>query len=93
MKYRLGNFLYGAGLVGAAICLLYAVDAVWVHESGRSLLGITGRFKSQEDVTAAIIISIVLAAVSAGIGTSARSYVNKSAARRAAQAGQSIRNK
>ena len=93
MKDRLGDILYGAGLVAAAICLLYAVDVVWVHESGRSLLGITGRFISQEDVSAGIIISIILAGVSWGVGAAARSYVNKSAAKRAAEASSKLTDK
>ena len=77
MNTRLGNILYRAGLVGAALSLLYVVDAVWVHESGRSLLPISGRFMSREDMFAAIAIGIVLALVSWGTGTAARYYVNK----------------
>ncbi len=72
-----GNILYGAGLVGAAISLFYAVDAIWVHESGRSLLPISGRFVSREDMLTAIAIGIVLALLSWGVGGVARYYVNK----------------
>ena len=77
MNTRLGNILYRAGLVGAALSLLYAVDAIWVHESGRSLLPISGRFVSREDMLTAIAIGIVLALLSWGTGTAARRYVNK----------------
>ena len=61
MNTRLGNILYRAGLVGAALSLLYVVDAIWVHESGKSLLPISGRFMSREDMFAAIAIGVVLA--------------------------------
>ncbi len=77
MNTRLGNILYRAGLVGAALSLLYAVDAIWVHESGRSLLPISGRFVSREDMLTAIAIGIVLALLSWGVGGVARYYVNK----------------
>ena len=77
MAARLGNILYRAGLVGAALSLLYVVDAIWVHESGKSLLPISGRFMSREDMFAAIAIGVVLALLSWGTGTAARYYVNK----------------
>ena len=77
MNTHCGNILYGAGLVGAAISLFYTVDAIWVHESGRSLLSVSGRFMSREDMFAAIAIGIVLSLVSWGTGTAARYYVNK----------------
>ena len=77
MNTRLGNILYRAGLVGGALSLLYAVDAVLVHESGRSLLPISGRFMSREDMFAAIAIGVVLALLSWGTGTAARYYVDK----------------
>jgi hypothetical protein len=77
MKTLLGNILYGAGLVGAALSLLYAIDAIWVHQSGRSLLRISGRFVSREDMLTAIAIGIVLALLSWGVGGVARYYVNK----------------
>ena len=77
MKTLLGNILYGAGLVGAAISLLYAIDALWVHVSGRSLLAISGRFVSREDMLAALTIGVVLALLSWGAGMAARYYVNK----------------
>ena len=77
MNTHCGNILYGAGLVGAAISLFYTVDAIWVHESGRSLLSVSGRFMSREDMLAAIAIGIVSALMSWGAGTAARYYVNK----------------
>ena len=77
MAALLGNILYRAGMVGAALSLLYAVDAIWVHASGRSLLPIPGRFVSREDMFAAIAIGVVLALLSWGTGTAARRYVNK----------------
>ncbi len=72
-----GNILYGAGLVGAAISLFYAVDVVWVHESGKSLLPISGRFMSREDMFAAIAFGVTLALLSGGAGEIARYYVKK----------------
>ena len=77
MNTRLGNILYGAGLVGAVISLFYVVDAVWVHEAGGSLLPISGRYMSREDMLAAIAIGVVLALLSGGAGGVARYYVNK----------------
>ncbi len=77
MKTLLGNILYRAGMVGAALSLLYAVDAIWVDQIGRSLLPIFGHFMPREDVLYTIEIGIVLALVSWGTGTAARYYVNK----------------
>ena len=69
--------LYRAGLVGAALSLLYAVDVIWVHASGRSLLPIPGRFVSREGMLTAIAIGLMLALLSWGTGTAARYLVNK----------------
>ena len=77
MNTRFGNILFGAGLVGAALSLFYAIDAVWVHEGGGSLLPISGRYMSREDMLAAIAIGAVLALLSGGDGGVARYYVNK----------------
>ena len=77
MNSRLGNILYGAGLVGVAISLFYVVDAIWVHQSGGSLLPISGRYMSREDMLAAIATGVMLALLSAGAGEVARYYVNK----------------
>ncbi len=76
MNTRLGNILYGAGLIGAAISILYSIDAVWVHESGKSLLSMSGRFISREDMLAAIGIGIALTLLSWGAGAAARYFVN-----------------
>ena len=84
MDTRLGNILYGIGLVGAALSLVYAIDAIWVHASGKSLLPIAGRFVSRESMLVAIGIGIALALSSWGGGAAARHLVNKSAEKRAA---------
>lgn len=79
MNTRFGNILFGAGLVGAAISLFYAVDAVWVGRGAGSLLPISGRYMSREEMLAAIAIGVLLALLSAGAGGVARYFVNKSA--------------
>ena len=84
MNTRLGNILYGAGLVGAATSIIFSVDAIWVHGSGKSLLPIHGRFISREDMLATVAIGIVLTLLSWGAGTTARYTLNKSAEKRAA---------
>lgn len=88
MNTRLGNILYNAGMAGAAFSLLYAIDAIFVHGSGRSLLPISGRHVSREEMLIAIGISIALALLSWGAGGAARYYLNKSAESRAAQSSQ-----
>ncbi len=85
MKTRFGDVLFWTGLAGAAICILYAVDTIWIRESGRSLLGISGLFESFDDTFAAVAIGVVLAALFCGAGVAARSFVNKSAELRAAE--------
>lgn len=79
MNRRLGNILYGASLVGAAISILYAVDTIWVHESGRSLLPISGRFVTRENMLATVGTGFVLAFLFWGAGTAARYFLNRSA--------------
>ena len=95
MDTRLGNILYGVGLFGAALSLVYAVDAIWVHGSGKSLLPITGRFVSREDMLATVGISIVVAILCWGAGAAARHLVNKSAEKRAAakDSGEDVKQK
>ena len=76
--------MFWIGLIGAAICILYALDTIWVYESGRSLLQISGRFVSREDMLLAVVIGVVLAVLSLGTGVAAQSFLNKSAEERAA---------
>ena len=85
MNTRLGAYLYGAGLVGAAISILYTMDVVWVQASGSSLLPIPGRFVSREDMLATVAIGITVTLLFWGCGAAARYYVNKSAEMRAAE--------
>lgn len=84
MNTRLGNTLYGIGLAGAAIAIVFAVDAIWVHASGKSLLPIRGRFVSREDMLASVGIAVVVALACWGAGAAARYLVNKSAEKKAA---------
>ncbi len=87
MKTRLGKIFYNIGLAGAALSLLFAVDAIWVHESGQSLLPISGRHVSREEMLVAIAISITLALLSWGAGGAARYFLNKSAKQQASADG------
>ncbi len=84
MKTRFGDVLFWTGVIGAAICMLYAVDTIWIHQTGRSILQISGGFQSREDMLTAVAIGIVLACLFGGAGVAARSHVNKSAEIRAA---------
>ena len=84
MNTRLGNILYRAGLVGAGIIIVYTIDVIWVHESGSSLLPISGRFVSREEMLAIAAIGIAMTILLWGSGTVARYLVNKSAESRAA---------
>ena len=79
MNTRPGNILYGAGLAGAAISSLYSIDAIWVHSTGQSLLPISGRFVSREDMLAAISIGLVSALLCWGAGSMARYLLNRTA--------------
>lgn len=83
MKTRLGKIFYNIGLAGAALSLLYSIDAIYVHESGLSLLPISGRHVSRDEMLVAIAISITLALLSWGAGGAARYFVNKSAKQQA----------
>ncbi len=82
MNTRLGNILYWAGLVGAAVSILFTIDVIWVHQSGRSLLPISGRFVSRADMLADISIGIVVTLAFWGGGAAARYLVNKAAEKR-----------
>ncbi len=79
MNPRLGNILYWAGLVGAGISVFYAVDAIFVYQNGTSLLPISGRFISREEIFATVAISVVLAVLSWRAGTAARNFLIKPA--------------
>ncbi len=57
--------------------MFYVVDTIWVHRAGGSLLPISGRYMSREDMLAAIAIGVTLALLSGGAGGVARYYVNK----------------
>ncbi len=81
MDTRLGNIFYGVGLAGAAVSSIYAIDAVWVHASGSSILPISGRFVSRDDMLSAIGIGLVSALVWWAAGAAARNLINRSAAR------------
>jgi hypothetical protein len=83
-KSRLGSILYGAGLFGAAICVLFLFDAISVHQSGESLLPISGRFLTRQDMVVTIAVAAVLALLSWRAGVAARNYVNRSAEKRRA---------
>ena len=79
LNTRPGSILYRAGLAGAAIGVLYAVDAVWIYDSGKSLLPMTGRYMSLEEMFIAAGIGTLLALMSWCAGAAARDLVNKSA--------------
>ena len=84
MNTRLGNILYRAGLVGAAISLFYVIEVIWVYESGKSLLPISGRFISRQDMLETIATGTALALLLWGAGGAARYFVNRSAEKRVA---------
>lgn len=83
MNTRLGNILYKIGMAGAALSLLYSIDAIWVHGSGRSLLPISKNYVSREEMLIAIAIGIILALLSWGAGAAARRFLNQLAKKRA----------
>ncbi len=83
MNPRLGNILYLAGLVGAGICVFFAVDAILVYQSGRSLLPISGRFVSRQDMLIAVAIGAVMAVLSWRAGKAARNFLIKPAGNQA----------
>jgi len=84
MNTRLGIIMFWTGLIGAAMCILYTVDAVFVYESGKSILYSSAHFASREDMLLAVIVGVVLALFFPSIGATAQSFVNKSAEERAA---------
>ena len=87
MNTRLGNILFWAGLIGAAICIFYAIDKIWVYESGRSLLLTSGHFVTLEDMLIAVAISVAMALLSWRSGVAARLYFDKAAEKKATPKG------
>ena len=81
---RLGNFLYGVGLTAAAIVILYTVDVIWVHGSGSSLLPISGRFVSREEMLITSVVGFTVTLLLWGAGALVRNIVNKAAESEAA---------
>lgn len=84
MNTRFGNFLYGVGLTAACIVILYTIDVIWVHARGTSLLPISGRFVSREDMLITSVIGFAVTLMLWGAGAAARNIVNKSVESRAA---------
>ena len=83
MNSRLGIILYLAGVIGAGICILLAVDSILIYQSGNSFLLISGRFVSRGEMISVIAIGATLALLSWRAGVAARSFVIKSAEKRA----------
>jgi len=81
MHMRLDNFLYGVGLFGAALGVLYAVDAIWVHETGRLILPFSDRYISRDTMIERIGVGILLTLLCWGAGASARFLVQRSGRR------------
>lgn len=83
---RLGSILHGVGLLGVAICVGYVLDVIWVHQSGQSLLPISGRFVSRQDLMVTMAVGTVLGLLSWQIGVVARLYANRAAEKKHASA-------
>lgn len=77
--------MFGIGLVGAMGSLLYAVNTIWIFESGVSLLRTSGRHISYEEMLVAVGISIALILLSAGLCLAAKSFLNKASEENAAK--------
>jgi hypothetical protein len=69
--------MYGIGLVGAVGSLLYAVNTIWIFESGVSLLQTSGRHISYEEMLVAVGASIILILLSACLCLAAKSFLTK----------------
>ena len=85
MHARLGSIMYWAGIVGAVFSLLHGVDTIWVHQSGTSLIGISGKFVSRPEMLLALVLSFVVAGLFFAAGWSARAYLTELAARKAGE--------
>ncbi len=72
MNSRLGIILYLAGVIGAGVCILFAVDSILIYQSGNSFLLISGRFVSRGEMISAIAIGATLALLSWRAGVAAR---------------------
>ena len=84
MNTRLGTNLYRAGLIAAAISILYTIDVIWISESGSSFLPLPKRYISREGMLTSVVVGIVLTLLFWGGGAMANYYLNKSAETRAA---------
>ncbi|NNE85884.1 MAG: hypothetical protein HKN28_18120 [Alphaproteobacteria bacterium] len=66
--------------------MLYTFDVIWVHQSGQSLLPISGRFVTRQDMRVTIAVGTVLGLLSWRIGVVARLYANRAAEKKHAAA-------
>ena len=82
MNTHPGNIAYAAGLVGAAISIIYTINTVWLHQTGQSLLSTSGSFVSREDMFATVAIGVAVILLSWGTGAAARHFLMKSADKR-----------
>ena len=76
--------MFGIGMVGALGGILYAVNTIWIFESGVSLLRTSGRHVSYGEMLVAVGISIALILLSAGLCLAAKSFLNKASEENAA---------
>lgn len=82
MKGRFANVAYRAGLVGAAISIVYTVNTVWTYETGQPLLSTSRSYVSREEMLVAVRIGIALTLLSWGAGAMARRVLVKRAEKR-----------
>ncbi len=75
MKGRFANVAYRAGLVGAAISIIYTINTVWTYETGQSLLLGSGRYISREEMLASVSASIALTLLSWGGGAAVQHFL------------------
>ena len=77
MKVRIANVAYRAGLVGAAISIIYTINTVWTHETGQPLLSTSRSYISREDMLASVTIGVALTFLSWGGGVAVRHFLVK----------------
>lgn len=75
MKLRITNVAYRAGLVGAAISIIYTINTVWTYETGQSLFSISKSYISREDMLAGVTIGIALTLLSWGGGAAVQHFL------------------